>query len=98
MVLQSPKGLPITQAVKLSFSISNNEVKYEVVLLGLRVARALFVTSLKLQCDSQLTASHIQGEYEAKNERMAQYLTLMHSLNARFTKFVVTQVLRLENK
>ena len=35
MVLQSPKGLPIAHAVKFSFSILNNEAKYEAILFGL---------------------------------------------------------------
>ena len=33
MVLLSPEGLLVAQAMKLSFSISNNEAEYEVVLL-----------------------------------------------------------------
>ena len=52
MVLQSLEGLMVAQAVKFSFSISNNEVEYEVVLLGLQVAKALSITSLELLCDS----------------------------------------------
>ena len=70
------------------FVISNNESKYVVALLDLRVARTLSINSLELECDSQLTTSQIQGEYEAKSARMAQYLALTHSLIAQYTKFV----------
>ena len=69
MVLQSLEGLPVAQRVKFSFTTSNNEVEYEDVLLGLGVAKELFVTNLELRCDSQLVAFQICGEYEAKNER-----------------------------
>ena len=67
MVLQSLEGLPIAQVVKFAFAASNNEVKYEVVLLRLRLTKELSVTHLELQCDSQLVAYQLQGEYEAKN-------------------------------
>ena len=52
MVLQYLEGLSIAQAVKFLFSISNNEAEYEVVLLGLRVAKELSVMNLELHCDS----------------------------------------------
>ena len=41
MVLLSPEGLLVAQAVKFSFSISNNEARYKAVLLGLLLARTL---------------------------------------------------------
>ena len=67
MVLQSLEGLPIAQVVKFAFAASNNEVEYEAVLLRLRLATELSVTHLELQCDSQLVAYQLQGEYEVKN-------------------------------
>ena len=57
MVLQSLEDLLVAQAVKFSFKISNNEAKYEDVLLGFHVARALTIRSLKLHFDSYLVAS-----------------------------------------
>ena len=74
MVPRTQEGSTIAQAVKIAFTISNNEVEYEAVLLRLRVAKKLSITTLELQCDSQLVASQLQGEYKAKSERMEQYL------------------------
>ena len=68
MVLQSLEGLSIAQAVKFPFTASNNEVVYEAVLLGLRLAKELSVVNFKLRCDSQLVESKLRGEYEAKND------------------------------
>ena len=45
IILQSPEGLSFAQAVKFAFVASNNEAKYEVVLLGLRLAKELLVTT-----------------------------------------------------
>ena len=60
MVLQSPKGLSIAQAIKFTFAASNNEAKYKVVLLGLRLAKELSVMNLELRCDS-LVPSQLRG-------------------------------------
>ena len=70
MILQSLEGLSITQAVKFAFDVSNNEVEYKAVLLELQMAKELSIMNLELRCNSQLVASQLQGEYEAKNDRM----------------------------
>ena len=48
MVLQSLEGLSIFQVVKFTFTASNNEDKYEAMLLGLRLAKELLVMNLEL--------------------------------------------------
>ena len=78
--------------------MSNNEVEYEIVLLGLCIAHALSVAIVELRRDSRLVASQIKGEYEAKDERMARYLVLVRKLFAQFVRCEVSQVLRYENK
>ena len=45
------------QGIKISFVVSNNKSAYEVVILGLRVAKCLSISSIELLCDSQLLAS-----------------------------------------
>ena len=70
MVLRTPDGSTIAQAVKIAFIVSNNEVEYETVLLELRVAKKFSIAAIELQCDSQLVASHLWREYEAKRKIM----------------------------
>ena len=41
VVLVSPEGLVLEQAVRLKFSASNNEAKYEALLIGLKTAEKL---------------------------------------------------------
>ena len=98
MVLQSLEGLPIAQTFKYSFSISNNKSEYKAMLLGLQMTKELSFSNLELCCDSQLVASQIRGVYEAKNERMAQYLAITRSLVVQFTVFLMAQILRSENR
>ncbi|RVW64957.1 hypothetical protein CK203_041857 [Vitis vinifera] len=74
LLLQSPTGEHLEQAIRLGFSASNNEAEYEAILSGLDLALALSVSKLRIYSDSQLVVKHVQEEYEAKDARMARYL------------------------
>ena len=54
VILFSPEKDVPKYGVQLQFSATNNEVEYEAVLMGLRVAKALGVRNLKLNSDSKL--------------------------------------------
>ena len=75
LLLQSPTGEQLEQAIRLGFSASKNEAEYEAILSGLDLALALSVSRLQIYSDSQLVVRHVQKVYEAKNERMTRYLT-----------------------
>jgi ribonuclease HI len=64
-VLISLEGLILEQAVWLGFLTSNNEAKYEALLISLRNAIRLGTDRLQVFCDSQLVVNHILGEYLA---------------------------------
>ena len=70
IILRSSDGPAIAQAIKLNFKVSNNEAEYDAVILRLKVAKHLSIMAINLRCNSKLVASQLQGEYEAKNERM----------------------------
>ena len=65
------------QAIHLSFSIFNNEVEYEAMLVGLDLTLMLAAAKLEVRRDSQPIVEQIQWEYEAKDERMARYLAMV---------------------
>ena len=66
--------------VQLKFQTTNNEAEYEGILTGLRVGKALGAKNLLLQSDSKLVIGQIKKEYEAKEERMQNYLRLTKRL------------------
>jgi hypothetical protein len=76
IVLISPKGELLEQAVRLNFGTSNNEAEYEALLHCLKTASWLGADSLTIHCDSQLIVNQLSGEYMAKDERMIVYLEL----------------------
>ena len=54
MMLVSPREHKIHCALYFGFQASNNEAEYEALLVGLRLAKELRVSHLKVYSDSQL--------------------------------------------
>ena len=51
-------------------SKTNNEAEYEALIIGVKQAHKLHVSSLNIFADSQLVVRQIMGQYKVKNERM----------------------------
>ena len=60
--------------IQLDFSTTNNDAKYETLVVGLDLAKAVGAENVVVHCDSQVVTSQINGGYECKNERMKRYL------------------------
>ena len=97
VVLISPEGLIMEQAVRLNFLASNNESEYEAFLIGLKCARRLGADRLWVFCDSQLVVNQISGEYQARDERMALYLRAVKNSMSKFEFIQVEQIGREHN-
>ena len=80
VIITTPDGEILKYGVQLKFSATNNEVKYEGILTGLRLGKALGAKNLLIQNDSKLVIKQIRGEYEAKEEKMQKYLRLTKHL------------------
>nr|GEZ78322.1 hypothetical protein [Tanacetum cinerariifolium] len=57
------KGTKFTYALRFEFKASNNEVEYEALVVGLRIAEHMGVQNLKAKVDSRLVANQINGSY-----------------------------------
>ncbi|KAK3020146.1 hypothetical protein RJ639_003254 [Escallonia herrerae] len=97
IILISPEGFTIEYALCFGFQASNNEAEYEALLAGIRLAHALKVDSLSVYSDSQLVVNHVLGDYEARDERMAQYLELGKTSAVKFNNFTIHQIPRDQN-
>ena len=59
LLLQSPTGEHLEQAIRLGFPASNNEAEYEAILSELDLALAISVSWLRvIDCDKQVLLSH----------------------------------------
>eukprot|EP00261_Vitis_vinifera_P027984 XP_010661993.1 PREDICTED: uncharacterized protein LOC104881948 [Vitis vinifera] len=97
LLLQSPTGEHLEQAIRLGFPASNNEAEYKAILSRLDLALALSVSKLWVYSDSQLVVRHVQKEYEAKDAHMTRYLTKVRDTLQRFTEWTIEKIKRTEN-
>jgi ribonuclease HI len=97
IILESEDGTLIEVSLELSFQTKNNQAEYEAFLAGLRLAKDVEAEEVKIYTDSQLVASQISGEYQAKDERLAEYLILIRGKLAEFKVAEVQHVPREYN-
>ncbi|KAI5354380.1 hypothetical protein L3X38_007275 [Prunus dulcis] len=97
VVITTPDGTLLEQAIMLGFPASNNEAEYEALLAGLRLAKELAIKRLAIYSDSQLITNQASGEYMAKHPRMILYLDKVQELLKAFPTFTIQQVPRAEN-
>ena len=62
--LKAPTGKRIEQAIRLEFPGSNNETKYEAILVGFDLAKSISSEKLIIRNDSQLVVGQVNEEYE----------------------------------
>ena len=84
VVIASLEGDILKYEVQLKFLVINNEVEYETILTGLKIARALGAKNALLRSDSQLVIGQVKGDFEAKETRMQRYLKLTNQLVSKF--------------
>jgi ribonuclease HI len=66
----------------MDFPTTNNEAEYEAVLAGLGIAKDLGAKNLEVRSDSQVIVGHIQGDYEARGDKMIKYLAKVQESRA----------------
>ncbi|XP_060972375.1 uncharacterized protein LOC133038292 [Cannabis sativa] len=97
IVLTSPQGDVIQQAIRCDFKLTINEAEYEALIAGLDLSIELNAKTIEVMSDSQLIVNQLNGSYQAKDSKMASYLQIVQDQISRFTKFTINQVPRLEN-
>jgi len=60
--------------VCLDFPTTNNEAKYETLVVGLDLVKAAGAARVVLYYDSQVVTNQVNRDYECRGERMKRYL------------------------
>ena len=97
LVLMSPEKVVIEKSLRLDFSATNNEAKYEALLEGMAMVLRMGGKSIKLFSDSRLVVGQVKGEFEAKDERMQGYLSQVKCMQSKFDSFDLLHVPRSGN-
>ena len=65
--------------------------------MGMTMVRRMGGKSVEMFSDSRLIVGQVQGEFEAKDERMQGYLSLAKSLQSEFESFNLRHIPRSGN-
>ncbi|KAM1960947.1 hypothetical protein ACFX16_021450 [Malus domestica] len=91
LVLTTPDKVAMEYALRFKFKTSNNEVKYEALLAGLRLAKHLGVKQINIFSDSQLVENQVTNNFDVKDSSMAAYLAQTQLLLKHF-HYQITQI------
>ena len=97
LVLISPKKVIVEKSLRLDFSATNNEAKYEAMLMGIAMVQRMGGKSVKVFSDSRLVVGQVKGEFEAKDEGMQGYLSQIKCLQSEFDSFNLLHIPRNGN-
>ena len=70
LVLISPEKLVVEKSLRLGFTATNNEAKYEALLEGMSMVHKMGGKSVTIFSDSRLVVGQVKNELAAKDERM----------------------------
>ena len=85
------------RSLRLGFSATNNESKYEALITGMSMVHKMGGKAMKLFSDSRLVVGQVTGELEARDPRIQGYLDQVRRMQTRFESFDVLHIPRGEN-
>ncbi|KAL9999326.1 putative ribonuclease H [Helianthus debilis subsp. tardiflorus] len=97
ILLKSPQGDIIPQAIRCEFPATNYEAEYEALIAGLELAKNMNIENLQVYVNSLLITNHYNGSYAVKGEKLIEYLGILKKLARYFDIFTLEQVPREDN-
>ena len=87
LVLVSPERITIEKSIRLGCSAMNNEAECEALLEGMSMVQKLGGKSVNAFSNSKIVVGQVNGELEARDERMQEYLDQAKLLRLYFRFF-----------
>ena len=97
LVLVSPEKITIEKSSRLGFSATNNEAKYETLLMGMAMVQKIGGKAVEMFSDSRLIVGQVKGELEARDARMQEYLGQVRCIQTKFEFFDLSHIPRSGN-
>ena len=98
VVLEGSDDLLLEQALHFRFRAINNQVEYEVLLVGLNLAYDMGAREVVCKSDSLVMVGQVKGEFEVKEPLLQRYYHVARNNIARFNKAPLEHIPREENK
>ena len=93
LVMVSPERITIKKSLRLDFSAANNEA----LLVGMTMVYKMGGKVVEVFSNLRLVVGQVQGELEARDLRMQEYLNQVRHLQSGFEYFNLSQVPRNKN-
>nr|KYP55078.1 Retrovirus-related Pol polyprotein from transposon 297 family [Cajanus cajan] len=98
IILASPSGITVEQSLRFGFRASNNQVEYEALITGMRLATEMGVKKIMCWIDSKIVAEQVNDNFQVKDSNLLQYYHLFQKLKDDFTEIQIRHVLRSNNE
>ena len=66
--------------MRLGFTATNNRAKYETLLVGITMVQKMGGKAVEIFSDLRLVVGQVQGELEARDPRMQEYMNQVRHL------------------
>ena len=93
----SLEKITIEKSLRLGYLATNNEAKYEALLTRITMVKKLGGKAVEIFLNLRLVIGQINGELEARDQRMQGYLNKAWRLQSSFGSFSIQQVPRSKN-
>ncbi|XP_075633618.1 uncharacterized protein LOC142606103 [Castanea sativa] len=97
LVIISPETIIIEKSLRLGFLTTNNEAEYKALLVGMTMVKKMGGKMVKMFSDSRLVIGQVEGELEARDSRMQEYVGQVKHLQLGFESFTLLQIPRSRN-
>jgi ribonuclease HI len=97
VLLISPTGEQLKYILQIFWKVSNNEVKYEALLHGLRLATSLGIKQLLVYGDSAVVINQVNKSWDRNKENMDAYYLEVCKLENKFYGLEFHHVVRDNN-
>ncbi|CAN1313102.1 Transposon Tf2-8 polyprotein [Linum perenne] len=97
IVLKSPQGILHETALRFNKARTNNAAEYGALIAGLRMAKSMGVSHLKIFSDSAIVVNQLSGVYEVREETLVPYNDQAKVALKGFETTEVHQVAREDN-
>ena len=97
LVLVSPEKITIEKYLRLGFSATNSEAKYETLLMGMVMVQKMGGKMVEIFSDSKLVVGQVRGDLEARDPIMQEYLSQVRRIQKKFEFFDLSHIPRSGN-
>ncbi|CAN1274128.1 Transposon Tf2-6 polyprotein [Linum perenne] len=97
VVLKSPQGILHETALRFSKARTNNAAEYGALIAGLKMAKSMGVSHLKIFSDSAIVVNQLSGTYEVREETLVPYNDQAKIALKAFETTEIHQVAREDN-